>query len=206
MDYRNTKTPSTHRSSFPLFHSGQVFHELVCPLTVVLPQTFFSLTTLFPYPVFFCLFHAPLEVVVHFLVFFQILQVQIVSFSVISIGRTDQEFLQWPRFFLFWRCLPGCFSHCCAEGGDHWLHVCIFIVHDDERYKLASYHSLEGFQHTGIFQLFEVKLESCVFWLADSLLTKVEDHHQQVVVTSNFYSWKTLCSSTVHSWSEALPH
>ena len=34
-------------SSFPLFHSGQVFHELVCPLTVVLPQIFFSLTTQF---------------------------------------------------------------------------------------------------------------------------------------------------------------
>ena len=42
--------------------------ELVCSLTVVLPQIFFNLTTLF-YPVFFCFFHAPLDVVVHFLVF-----------------------------------------------------------------------------------------------------------------------------------------
>ena len=38
-------------SNFPLFDSGQIFHELVCPLTVVLPQIFFSLTTLFSYPV-----------------------------------------------------------------------------------------------------------------------------------------------------------
>ena len=45
------------------------FHDLVCPLTVVLPQIFFSLTTLFSYSVFFCLFHAPLDVAVHFLVF-----------------------------------------------------------------------------------------------------------------------------------------
>ena len=30
---------------------------------------FFNLTTLFPYPVLFSLFHAPLDVVVHFLVF-----------------------------------------------------------------------------------------------------------------------------------------
>ena len=37
---------------------------------------------------------------------------------------------------------------------------------------------LEGFQHIGIFQLFEVKLESCVFWLADSFQMKVESHHQ----------------------------
>ena len=35
----------------------------------VLPQIFFNLTTLFSYPVFFCLFHAPLDVVFHFLVF-----------------------------------------------------------------------------------------------------------------------------------------
>ena len=56
-------------SSFSLFHSGQVFHELVCPLTVVLPQIFFSVTTLFSFPVFFCLFHASLDVVVHFPVF-----------------------------------------------------------------------------------------------------------------------------------------
>ena len=34
------------------------------------------------------------------------------------------------------------------------------------RCKLPAYHSLEGFQHIAIFQLFKVKLESCVFWLA----------------------------------------
>ena len=56
-------------SSFPLFHGGQVFHELVCPLTVILPQIFFRLITLFSHPVFFSLFHAPLDVVVHFPVF-----------------------------------------------------------------------------------------------------------------------------------------
>ena len=33
----------------------------------------------------------------------QILQVQIVSFSVLSFCRTDQELLQWP--FFFYRCL-----------------------------------------------------------------------------------------------------
>ena len=51
-----------------------VFHELVCPLTVVLPQIFFNLTTPFFYPVFFCLFHAPLDVVVHFPVFLRSLR------------------------------------------------------------------------------------------------------------------------------------
>ena len=45
-----------------------VVKSLVCPLTVVLLQIFFNLTSLFSYPVFFCLFHAPLNV--HFLVFF----------------------------------------------------------------------------------------------------------------------------------------
>ena len=39
-------------SRFPLFQGGQVFHQLVCPLTVVLPKIFFNLTALFSYPVF----------------------------------------------------------------------------------------------------------------------------------------------------------
>ena len=36
----------------------------------------------------------------------QILQVQICFFSVLLFSRTDQEFLQCPKGFLFWRCLP----------------------------------------------------------------------------------------------------
>ena len=56
-------------SSFSLFHSGQISHQLVCPLTVVLPQIFLNLITLFSYPVFFCLFQAPLNAVVHNLIF-----------------------------------------------------------------------------------------------------------------------------------------
>ena len=46
------------------------------------------------------------------------------------------------------------------------MYVCIVVAHDGERCKPPTYHSLEGFQHVGIFQLFEVKLESFVFWLA----------------------------------------
>ena len=34
--------PILDSSSFPLFHSGQVFGKLVCPLTVDLPQSFIS--------------------------------------------------------------------------------------------------------------------------------------------------------------------
>ena len=68
-------------------------------------------------------------------------------------------------FFLltmFAKDLTGCFSHCCVEDGDHWIHVCVCIIHNAERCKLPAYYSLEGFQHIGMFQLFEVKLESCV--------------------------------------------
>ena len=56
-------------SSFLLFQSDQVFHKLLCPLTVVVPQI--NLTTLFSYPLFLCLFHTLLDVIVHFLVFFR---------------------------------------------------------------------------------------------------------------------------------------
>ena len=86
---------------------------------------------------------------------------------------------------MFTKDLTGCLSHCCVEGGDHLIHVCVFTVHNGEMCKLSAYHSLEGFQHIGIFQLFEVKLEFCVFWLGDSSQAKVEGHHQQVVVSSS---------------------
>ena len=91
------------------------------------------------------------------------------------------------------------------EDGDHWIHACIFIIHDGERCKLSACHNLEGFQHIGIFQRFEVELEACAFWLADSFQTKVEGHHQQAMVSSNVCSCKTSCSGTVHPSSEALP-
>ena len=46
----------------------------------------------------FFLFHAPLDVISHFLVFLRsILRVRIFSFSVLSFCRTDQAFLRWPR-------------------------------------------------------------------------------------------------------------
>ena len=42
--------------TFPCFTVVQSFYQFVCPLTVVLLQIFFNLTTLFPYPVLFSLF------------------------------------------------------------------------------------------------------------------------------------------------------
>ena len=77
--------------------------------------------------------------------------------------------------------------------------VCIFIIHDGERCKLPAYYSLEGLKHIGIFQLFEVRLESCVFRLVDSLQTKMEGLHQRVVVTSIVCSWKISISGDIHS-------
>ena len=139
----------------------------------------------------------------------QFLQVQIISFSVVSFCRIDKEFLQWPGVF-FWRCLPRISL---AVSVTAVLKVVIIESRSVSSLstmmrgeKLPIYHSLEGFQHIGIIQLFEVKLESCVFWLADSFQAKVEGLHQQVVVTCNVCSWKTPCPGNVHSWSEALPH
>ena len=94
-------------SSFYLFHSGQVFHELVCPLTVVLPQIFFNLTTLFSYPVIFCLFQLSFAFFMHLLMllltslYFSATSGSNCFFSVLSFCRTDQEFLQCPRVFSF---------------------------------------------------------------------------------------------------------
>ena len=73
-----------------------------------------------------------------------------------------------------------------------YLHL---IVHDAERCKLPACHTLEGFQYIGIFQLFEVKLESCVFWLFFSdkgwMSSSASGGHVQCL------SWKTSCSCNV---------
>ena len=91
-------------AAFPCFTVNIFFHELVCPLTVVLPKIFFRLTTLFAYPVFYCLFHAPLAVVV-FLVFLR-------SFMFESFLSRSSPFVAQIKhlcsdpFFFFRRCLP----------------------------------------------------------------------------------------------------
>ena len=121
-------------------------------------------------PVFCSLFHAPFDVVVHFLVFLISFRLKAFLSQFSPFATQIKNFCSDPGFFLlkmFAKDLTGCFSHCCVEGGDHWIYVCIFVAHDGERCKSPAYHSLEGFQHVMIFQLFEVKLESCVFWLAD---------------------------------------
>ena len=52
---------------------------------------------------------------------------------------------------MFAKDLTDCFSHCCVEGGDHWVHVCIFIVHDGERCNHPAYHCLEVSNTLGSF-------------------------------------------------------
>ena len=86
-------------SSFSLCHRGQVFHELVCPLTVVLPQIFFNLTTLISYPVFFCLFHAPLHVV-YFPVFLRFFRFKSFLSQFSPSVAQIKNFCSDPEFFL----------------------------------------------------------------------------------------------------------
>ena len=112
-----------------LFHSHQVFHKLVCPLTVVAPQIFFNLTALFSNLVFFCLLTHLLMLLFTILYFSDPSGLNL--FSVLSFCHTDQEFLQWPRGFssdnvcqgshwlfqtqLCWRCWllnPCLYLHC----------------------------------------------------------------------------------------------
>ena len=92
-------------SSFLLFHSGQVFHQLVCPLTDVPPQIFFSLATLFSYPVFFSLFRASLGVVVHFFVFLRSIRFNFFLSQFSPLVAQIKTLCSDPGFF-FWRCLP----------------------------------------------------------------------------------------------------
>ena len=92
-------------SNFSLFHIGKVFHKLVSPLTVVLPQIFFNFTTLFSYPVFFCLFRASLDAVVHFLVCLRSFRFKS-FFSPFSPFVTQIKNFSRDLGIFSWHCLP----------------------------------------------------------------------------------------------------
>ena len=73
----------------------------VGPLTVVLPQIFFSLTTLFSYLAFFSLFGAPLDVDIHFLVFLRSLGLKFVLSQFSPFDAQIKNFCSDPGFFFF---------------------------------------------------------------------------------------------------------
>ena len=107
------------------FHSGQVFHQLVCPLTVVLPLIFFNLATLllssFLEP-FSCTSWCCCS-----LVFIRSLGSNLSWFS--PSVKQIKNFCGDPGFFLltmFAKDLFGCFSHCCVEGGDY--RICVYSL------------------------------------------------------------------------------
>ena len=85
---------------------------------------------------FFCLFRAPPDVVVLFLVFLRSFRFK--SFlSLFSPFVTQiKNFCNDPGFFfllmMYAKYLTDCFSLFGVEGGDHGIHVCIFIIHDGE--------------------------------------------------------------------------
>ena len=121
--------------SFSLFNGGQFFHELVCPLIVILPQIFFSLTALLFYPDFFCPFHAPADVVVHFFVLLNSFRFESLLSQFSPLVAQIKNFCSDPVFLLllfltiFAKDLAGCFSHCCVEGGTNCIHVHIQAIH-----------------------------------------------------------------------------
>ena len=87
--------------SFSLFNGGQFFYELVCPLIVILPQIFFSLTTLLFYPDFFCPFHAPVDVAVHFLVLLNSFRFESLLSQFSPLVAQINNFCSDPFFFFF---------------------------------------------------------------------------------------------------------
>ena len=172
------------------------------------PQIFFNLTTLFSYPVFFSLFHAPLNVVVHFFVFHRSFRFKPFLSQFAPFVTQIMNFCSDPEFFLlmmFAKDLTGCFSHCCVESGDHWIYVCIFVARDGERCKPPAYHSLEGFQHIGIFQLFwgqtwVLRVLACWFFSGKGgRSSSASRDHFQCLLLENFVFWQ--CSLLIGSAS-----
>ena len=116
-------------SSFPLFYSGQVSHELVYPVTVVLREVCFGLITLFSYPVFFCLFQAPLDVAVHVVVFLRSFRFESFPSQFSSFVAQIKNFRSDPVFFFFWRFLPMIsLAVSVTAGWRLWsLNLCLYL-------------------------------------------------------------------------------
>ena len=125
--------------------------------------------TLFFYPVFFCLFHASLNVVVHFLVFLRSFRFKWCLSQLSPSVAQIKNFCSDPGFFFFWRCLPWVSL---AVSVTALLKVVISesrsvysFAHDGERCKLPASHSLEGFQHLGSFSFSRSNLSFVCFGL-----------------------------------------
>ena len=90
------------------------------PLTVVLPQIFFNLTTLFFYTVFFCLFSVPLMLSFISLYFSDPSGSNLFLLSSLLLSHRSRisAVTQVFSFFLLMiiaKDLTGCFSYCCVE-------------------------------------------------------------------------------------------
>ena len=117
------------------------------------PQIFFSLTTLIPYPVLFCLFRAPLGALVYFPVFLILFRFEYFLSQLSPFVAQIKNFFSDPVLLLLLllfsddicQGLDLLFPSLLVEGGDHWIHVCIFIIPGGggEKYQLPAYHSLE---------------------------------------------------------------
>ena len=66
---------------------------------------------------------------------------------------------------MFAKDLTGCFNHCCVESGDHWIQVCVFIVHDGERCKLPTCNSWKVSNTLGSFSFLRSNLSLVCFGL-----------------------------------------
>ena len=74
----------------------------------------------------------------------QSLQVRNFSFSDLSfLSHRSRTFAVSQGYFLltmFEEDFTGYVSHCCVEGGDHWIHVCIFIISRHCHYVTVNIH------------------------------------------------------------------
>ena len=97
--------------AFHFFHCSLVFHELVYPLAVFLPQIFFSLTALFSYPISFAFF-MHLLIMLFMCLYSSDLQVRIFSFFLSSLLLSHRSRISAVTKVFF----AGGVCH-----GSHWL-------------------------------------------------------------------------------------
>ena len=107
---------------------------------------------------------------VHFLIFLRFSKFESSFLQFSPFVAQIKNFCSDPGFFpltMFVKDLTGCFNHCCSEGGNHWIHVCILLM----MVRGVNFPPIIAWKDSrtlGSFSFSRSNLNLVCVWLADS--------------------------------------
>ena len=158
--------------------------------------------------IFLCLFHAPLDVVVQFLLFPSSLRFKSFLSQFSSFVAQIKNICSDPGFLLpmvFAKDFTLSFGHCSFDGGDHWVHVCLIIV---MMVRVANFLPIIAWRFPARWDLTAFQGKTSVLCVLACWFFSDEGRRSSWASSSPFHCLllKTLCSGNLDSQSKMLPH